>query len=133
MYRSKGSQKKQLTITWHEDDCIASHVEESVLDEYAEAMIREFGEMTISKEDSHDFLRMKIEILKDKSVSVDMRTQIRQDIEEFEKFDTVNPARITTAAHHLFSVNPDAEKFDKETSVAFHSITSKLGYILKRG
>ena len=62
-----------------------------------------------------------------------MRNQIAQVIEEFEKFDEVDSATVTPAAHHLFSVNPNAEKLSQELSVAFHSITSKLGYIMKRG
>ena len=49
---------------------------------------KEFGDMTITKGVQHDFLGMKIGFNKDKSVTVDMRAQIRQVIEEFEKFDT---------------------------------------------
>ena len=124
---------KQLSIAWHVDDCIASHVDESVLDDFARDMINEFGEMEITKGSCHDFLGMKISFNDDKSVSVDMRNQIAQVIEEFEKFDEVDSATVTPAAHHLFSVNPNAEKLSQELSVAFHSITSKLGYIMKRG
>ena len=56
----------QLTIAWHVDDCIASHKDEKVLDEFAKKMINEFEEMTIMKGNSHDFLGMKIGINKDK-------------------------------------------------------------------
>ena len=39
-----------------------------------------------------------------------MRAQIRQVIEEFEEYDTVDSATITPTAHQLFTVNPDGEK-----------------------
>ena len=123
----------QLTVAWHVDDCLASHKDSKVLDEFADNMIKEFGAMTITKGMDHDFLGMRIGFNKDKSVTVDMRAQIRQVIEEFEKFDTSDTAVVTPAAHHLFTVNHECEKLDKEKSIAFHSITSKLGYIMKRG
>ena len=76
---------------------------------------------------------MKIGINEDNTVSVDMREQLKQVIEEFEKYDSVDQASVTPAASYLFTVNPNAKELDKEHSVAFHSITAKLGYIMKRG
>jgi len=58
-----------------------------------------------------------------------MRAQIKKVIEEFETYDTVDRATVTPAAHYLFTVYPNAESLDNQ----FHSITSKLGYIMKRG
>ena len=118
----------QLTIAWHIDD-----ISGEVLDEFAKRMIVEFGDMTITKGEEHDFLGMKIGFNKDKTFTVDMRAQIMQVIDEFEKYDTSDSATISPAAHYLFTVNPDREKLDKEKSIVFHSITSKLGYIMKRG
>ena len=46
---------KQLSIAWHVDDCIASHIDESVLDDFARDMINEFGEMEITKGSCHVF------------------------------------------------------------------------------
>ena len=123
----------QLTIAWYVDDCLASHVDGAVLDDFAANMVKEFGDMTITKGSNHDFLGMKIGFNKDKSITVDMKAQIEQVIKEFEKFDDIDPATVSPAAHHLFTVNTECEKLDEEKSIAFHSITSKLGYIMKRG
>ena len=49
---------KQLTIAWYVDDCIASHMEKTVLDEFGKVMIKEFGEITITTGSEHDFLGM---------------------------------------------------------------------------
>ena len=122
-----------MTIAWHVDDCIVSHADQDVLDKFGQRMIEVFGDMTITTGDMYDFIGMKIGINKDKTISIDMRQQLRKVIEEFEKYDTVDPNVTTPAAYHLFYVNSNAEQLNAELSEAFHSITSKLGYIMKRG
>ena len=54
-----------MTMSWHVDDCIASHVDQDVLDEFGIIMIKEFGEMEITSGNIHDFLGMKIIINED--------------------------------------------------------------------
>ena len=93
-------------------------------------MIKEYGEMTITKGNEHDFLGMKIKI--NKTVTIDMRDQINKTIEELEKYDTVDSNTVTLAAHYLFTVNPNAEELDQKHSEGFHTVTAKLGYIMKR-
>jgi len=39
---------------------------------------------------------------------------------------------VTLVAHYLFTVNPNAEKLDQKLSEGFHTVTAKLGYIMKR-
>ena len=124
---------KQMTISWHVDDCIVSHADQSVLDEFGKRMIEEFGEMEIMTGNKHDFLGMKIEINEDKTVSIDMRQQLQKVVEEFEQYDTVDANVVSPATCYLFNVNPNAEQLNTRLSEAFHSITSKLGYIMKRG
>ena len=37
-----------------------------------------------------------------------------------------------TLVAHLFTVNPNAEKLDQKHSEGFHTVTAKLGCIMKR-
>ena len=67
----------------------------------------------------------------DKTVTIDMRDQINKAIDEFEKYDTVDHHTVTPAASYLFTVNPNAEELDQNHSEAFHTVTAKLGYIMK--
>ena len=39
-----------------------------------------------------------------------------QVVEEFEKYDSVDGETVTSAAHHLFTVNPDTDKLNNELS-----------------
>jgi len=124
---------KQLTIAWHVDDCIASHMDKKVLEGFGKVMIKEFGEMEYTTGDEHDFLGMKMKINADKTVTIDMRDQIRKVVDLFEEYDhTVDSQTNTPAANYLFTVNPNAKQLDQKYSEVFHSITAKLGYIMKR-
>ena len=72
---------KQCTITWHVDDCLASHVNQQVLDQVGKMMIEEFGEMEITRGNEHDFLGMKLKFDKSKkTIQIDMRKQINEVI-----------------------------------------------------
>ena len=64
---------------------------------------------------------------------MDMRQWLRKAVEEFEKYETIDSNVVTPAAYYLFKVNPNAEQLNENLSEAFHSITLKLGYIIKRG
>ena len=123
---------KQLTIVWHVDDCIASYMDKVVLEKFGNDMIKEFGDMDITSGNEDDFLGKKIKMNMDKTVTIDMRDQINNTIDEFEKYDTVDGYTVTPAANHLFTVNPNAEELDQKHSEIFHTITAKLGYIMKR-
>jgi len=79
------------------------------------------------------FIGMKIKINMDKTVTIDMRDEINKAIEDFEKYDTVDTNVVSPATCYLFNVNPNAEQLNTRLSEAFYSITSKLGYIMKRG
>ena len=59
---------KQCTIAWHVDDSIATHVDQSKLDDLGRQMIKHFGDMEIYRGDSHDFLGMKLNILRDEKI-----------------------------------------------------------------
>ena len=73
-------------------------------------MIDKFGDMEITSGDEHDFLRTKIKVNKDKTVTIDMREQIRNTINLFEGYDnSVNSETSTPAANYLFAVDPDAD------------------------
>ena len=45
----------QCTIAWHVDDCIATHIDQRVLDELGENMIYHFGKMDIISGNEHEF------------------------------------------------------------------------------
>ena len=97
----------QCTIAWHVDDCIVSHVEQKVLDDIAKLMIKEFGEMEISRGEDHSFLGMNFNI-KDGYVEIEMKKQINNLITEFEMKtgERLDETVTSIANHDLFVVRP---------------------------
>ena len=88
--------------------------------------------MDITSGNEYDFLGMEIKINTDKTVSIYIGVQSSKVIKEFENFDTVDSNTVTPAANYLFTVNPSAEELDQKYSEPFHTITAKLGYIMKQ-
>ena len=124
---------KQCTIVWHVDDCIASHMEPKVLETISAKLISEFGETEINRGRKHSFLGMDITINEDKTISIDMRKQIREVIATFEAYDGILDDTVTTpGAAHLFKVNPNAQQLDEKQSNIFHSLTATLLYLMQR-
>ena len=50
---------KKFSISWHVYGCLASHDYQKVLDNLAQIMIDEFGDIDISREKYHLFLGMQ--------------------------------------------------------------------------
>ena len=76
---------KQCTIAWHVDDCVATHIEQSVLDALGALMIKHFGDMKIHTGKEHEFLGMKLIITDDRKLKIDMRRHIQEMLDDFEK------------------------------------------------
>ena len=71
---------------------------------------------------------------KEKTVTIDMKEQIRKIIEDFEEEtgvkldDTVS----TPATGNLFKVDMTSVELDRKNSKIFHTNTAKLLYLVKR-
>ena len=80
------------------------------------------------------FFDTNILINDNKTISVEMKNKINNAIVEFERSgENVDSDTVTTGAHYLFKVDPDAEQLDQSISEIFHTVTAKLLYTMKRG
>ena len=124
----------QCTIAWHVDDCLATHIKQSVLDALAKRLIDRFGDMKITTGATHDFLGMKITIRDDKKIAIDMTEQIELIINEFEMENDIGLTDNVTspATDKTFVVDESLPELDAHKSSEFHSTTAKLLYLMKR-
>ena len=79
----------QCTIIWHVDDCVVSHADKTVLDDFTNRMMERFGKMEINTTSIHNFLGMKIKFTSDKKVEIDMTKQVDDLINDFEQENEV--------------------------------------------
>ena len=123
---------QQLTISWHVDDCMASHKEQKVLDDLAQIMTREFGDMEITRGKDHSFLGMEIDV-SDGVVKLSMKKQINKLISDFETdYGNLDTEVNSPANRQLFNVKENAEELGEKKSKDFHSNTASLLYLMKR-
>ena len=76
---------KQATIAWYVDDCICTHVEQTVLDDIGNMLQKHFGKMDATTGPKHSFLGINFTIRDDKKIEVEMKKPIQEAIDMFEK------------------------------------------------
>ena len=75
---------KQCTIVWYDDYNKLSHVYPNVVTGILEYIKKQFGDIVISRGNTHDFLGMNIKISNDKKVKLIMKHQIEDTVIQFE-------------------------------------------------
>ena len=125
---------KQMTVVFHVDDMKLSHVNPDVVTKYIKKLDGVYGKtdpMSITRGKKHEYLGMTIEFIGSKQVQITMYDFIKKMLNEIPK--DMNGTKPTAAGEHLFKVDPNGDKLDKETKDVFHHITAKSLYLGKRG
>lgn len=123
---------KQCTVAWYVDDNKLSHEDPEVVTEVLNAIKDHFGDLVITRGDTHDLLGMTITMdRKNKNVIIDMKHQIEEALEMFD--ETVDDTVTSPANRNLFTTYDDESKeLGEARSEIFHSVTAKLLFIMKR-
>ena len=121
---------KQCTIVWYVDDNKLSHVDTNVVTDIIEEIKNHFGDLVISRGDTHDFLGINIKIMKDKKVELMMGYQTEDTSRQFKNICDFNVT--SPCSQNLWDVNNEAELFYDVKDNLFHLLTSKLLYITER-
>ena len=121
---------KQLTIVWYVDDCKISHEDPTVVTELINNLKKQFGDLKVSRGRTHNFLGINFEIMKNKSIEMNMKEQILEAIEAFG--EPITKTATSPAKVHLFEVREDDQALSEEKAEVFHLVVMKLLYIMKR-
>ena len=129
----KGSQH---TILFHVDDLKSSHKNPKVNDEFAKWLNKKYGEhkkVAIHRGNKHDYLGMILDYSEKGKVKIDMKTYVKDMIEEFpEKLKSTHTAQ-TPATENLFSPGKKGVKpLSKEKTEKFHTVVAKGLFLMKR-
>jgi hypothetical protein len=115
----------QMTIRWHVDDLMMSHVNrneimkivQEIKNIYEENLTKNFGKI-------HDYLGMTLDFSFTKEVKVNMWDYLRKVIKEFP--EEITGVCATPADDHLFKVRDDGKKLNEEQVGAFHHTVYQL-------
>jgi hypothetical protein len=125
---------KQMTVVWYVDDLKISHANVFVVDDVVNLVKEELGkdlEVTVRLGKVHDYLGIRFNFTQTGRVTMTMHNYISELINACPD-NLMKGTANSPAGNHLFNVNPDCEKFDKENAVMFHHLTAKLLYLSKR-
>jgi hypothetical protein len=124
---------KQCTIIWHIDDLKILHEDPEVVSGVIEQLNSEFQKeapLTVNHGKVHDYLGMTLDFSVDGKVKIGMVQYVKTMLAELNAdMDGMSP---TSAAAHLFNINEECPKLDKEQAKYFHHNVAKLLFLCKR-
>ena len=120
---------EQCTILWYVDDAKVSHKDPNVVRQVISEIEKHFGKMDVTYGSHHEYLGMKM-TLKDKKLTIDMRDQIKEIIDDFP--EEISGQVSSPAAKHLYDIDETKDVLDDVKRDIFHSTTAKLLYLEKR-
>jgi hypothetical protein len=121
----------QLTVRWHVDDLMISHVNSDVIMTFIKAIKVIYGNnLAESMGTKHTYLGMEFDYSCIGEVKISMQKYITKIIEEFPEEITSTSA--TPAADYLFVVREDGRKLNEEQATAFHHTVYQLLFAANR-
>jgi hypothetical protein len=115
----------QMTIRWHVDDLMISHVSHAKIMKIVEEIKNINGENLIKNVGKvHDYLVMTFDFSFTKEVKVNMWDYMRKVIKEFP--EEIMGVCTTPAGDYLFKVCDDGKKLNKEQAESFHHTVYQL-------
>jgi len=120
----------QCTIVFYVVDNKISHKNEKVLTKIINKLEEHFGKLEVSRGREHDFLGMRIKFVGNE-VYISMKDYLREAIDMFPELTNM---KITwPAKKDLNEIDNKAEKLTKNKRELYHSIVTKLLWVMKRG
>jgi hypothetical protein len=123
----------QCTITSHIDNLKISHVNPKAVEAVLGLLSKEFGReapLTMCQEKAHNYLGMRIDYSNPGKVLITMLDYVDGMLTTLPM--DMSGVAASTAASHLFEVNPTAAALDKTKAELFHHYTAKLLFLCKR-
>ena len=91
---------------------------------------KEFGNMSITKGNKHNFVGMDFELMENGEIEIIMRDYLEECIATFG--EAFNGGAKTPAQGNLFESSDEAEKLSEDKAEVFHHIVAKLLFVAKR-
>ncbi len=115
----------QLTLQWHVDDLMISHVDMSTINDFLwELKVIYSDSLAESTGKQHNYLGMIFDFLSKNEVQINMNLYISKIIKEFQ--EEIIGKSATPAGDHLFKIREDGHKLDDEIADAFHHTVYQL-------
>jgi hypothetical protein len=116
---------KQMTVRWHIDDLVISHVNQYKILKFVKCIKDTYGDNLAKNVGmTHNYLGMTFDYAFKGKVRINMCKYLSKVIEDFP--EEIMGVSATPAADHLFKVREDGRKLSKEQADAFHHTVYQL-------
>ena len=115
---------QQCTIVWYVDDVKVSYTNKSVVSDVIKYMQEEFGNITVSRGNSHTYLGMDIEFLKNNSIYISMKRHMKELLNMLS--GGVHGTTTSLAKKDMFNVDTKSRALDQKSVDLFHSVIAKI-------
>ncbi|CAJ1959585.1 unnamed protein product [Cylindrotheca closterium] len=126
--------KKQLTIRFHVDDVLASHMEQRVLKDFFTWINERYGglkEVTCTWGQVHTYLGMTLDYSKKGKLKIRMDDYVQRMLDEFSVKFKEDDKQETPAGNNLLEVGK-GKLLDKDQQTEFHRFVAKHLFLTKR-
>jgi hypothetical protein len=123
--------RKQMTIRWHVDDLMISHMSQDEIMKVVQGIKDIYGENLAETVGTvHDYFEMTFEYSFIKEVRINMWDYLRKVIKEFPK--EITGVCATPASDYLFKVRNDGKKLREELVEVFHHTVYQILFAASR-
>ena len=123
--------KRQMTVRWHVDDLMISHVDKGEILKFVKCIKDIYGENLVENVGKvHDYLGMTFDYAFGGEVRINMCKYLSSIIADFP--EQITGVSATPAADHLFKVRENGKKLSKEQADAFHHTVYQLLFATNR-
>ena len=123
--------EKQMTVRWHIDDLMISHIDKGEILKFVRCIKDIYGDNLAENVGKvHDYLGMTFDYAFKGEVRINMCKYLSSIIADFP--EQITGVSATPAADHLFKVREDGKKLSKEQADAFHHTVYQLLFAANR-
>jgi hypothetical protein len=123
--------RSQMTIRWHVDDLMISHLKQEEIMQVAQQIKDIYGKNLKENVGTvHDYLGMTFDYSFDKKVQINMWDYVKKVKVEFP--EEIMGVCATSANDYLFKVRENATKLNEELAEAFHHTVCQLLFAASR-
>ena len=128
---NKHVDEKQMTVRWHIDDLMISHVDKGEILEFVRCIKEIYGDNLVENVGKvHDYLGMTFDYAFGGEGRINMCKYLSSIIADFP--EQITGVSATPAADHLFKVRENGKKLSKEQADAFHHTVYQLLFATNR-
>ena len=121
----------QMTVRWHVDDLMISHISRREILEFVKRIKDIYGDnLAENVGKTHDYLGMTFDYAFEGEVRINMCKYLSKVIEDFP--EEITGVSATPAADYLFKVREDGKKLNEEQADMFHHTVYQLLFAANR-